>query len=647
MDRTDGETFTFRFTTRAFATGIPTVLAGSPVLSAMEDAVDTAITTGVTWTASASVTGLNLCTIDASQADFEAGKEYDVYISTGTVDSVSAVGEVVGHFSLSRSAAAVELANGTDGLTALKTTIDALNDVAATDIVSSGAITTLAGAVVNVDLTDTLTTYTGNTLQTIDAATLNDITAASVWAVDATTQQTQGTFGQAIGDPVADTTTIYQSVATDATGDNVAVDIVAVKAETVLIVADTGELQADDVPTLIAAVQSDTDNIQTRLPAALVGGAMDSDVSAMQTNTITAAAVAVGAFDTDAFSAAALLQLGGLLLAGTADAGGNTTNIVDAALTEADDLWTGNWVRITSGTSINQCRLITNFVATSDTLTFSPAVSSAIGAGVTYEIISHAGSDVQSWAGTNAAMLAPNALIGGAVDSDVSAIQAGAITAAAVATDAIDADALATDAVNEIVDQVWNEDATDHQTQGTFGQAIGDPVADATTIYQSVATDATGDNVAVDVVAAKAETVLILADTDDIQTRIPAALVGGAMDSDISAIQANAITAAAIADAAIDNATFAADVGTTAYATNNIGLAANKAFDDALVETTGAPAITGTFRAAWEWMFALSRNKVLQTATLTTLRNDADAADLATSTVSDDATTYTRGEWSV
>jgi len=40
------------------------------------------------------------------------------------------------------------------------TTLDGLNNVAATDIVSAGAITTLAGAVVNVDTVDTTTTNT-------------------------------------------------------------------------------------------------------------------------------------------------------------------------------------------------------------------------------------------------------------------------------------------------------------------------------------------------------------------------------------------------------------------------------------------------------------------------------------------------------
>jgi hypothetical protein len=42
----------------------------------------------------------------------------------------------------------------------------------------------------------------------------------------------------------------------------------------------------------IAALQSDTDNIQTRLPAALVSGRMDASVGAMAANTVTAAAAA-------------------------------------------------------------------------------------------------------------------------------------------------------------------------------------------------------------------------------------------------------------------------------------------------------------------------------------------------------------------
>ena len=47
-----------------------------------------------------------------------------------------------------------------------------------------------------------------------------------------------------------------------------------------------------------------------------------------------------------------------------------------------------------------------------------------------------------------------------------------------------------------------------------------------------------------------------------------------------NAINNDAITAAKIANGAIDNATFAADVGSTAYATNIIALAAKKAIDE-------------------------------------------------------------------
>lgn len=116
----------------------------------------------------------------------------------------------------------------------------------------------------------------------------------------------------------------------------------------------------------------------------------------------------------------------------------------------------------------------------------------------------------------------------------------GAITAGVIAADAIGASELAADAIAEIADAVWDEDATGHQTQGTFGQAIGDPVADTNTIYKAVVTDATGATVGVDVAA-------ILDDT-------------GTAGVIVASLAAGSITAAVIANNAIDAATFAADV---------------------------------------------------------------------------------------
>lgn len=67
-----------------------------------------------------------------------------------------------------------------------------------------------------------------------------------------------------------------------------------------------------------------------------------------------------------------------------------------------------------------------------------------------------------------------------------------------------------------------------------------------------------------------------------------------------------------------------------------------------LKEPTGVPAY-GAGGAGLEeilaWIMALQRNKLTQTSTTSTLRNDADSATIATSTIADDGTTLTRGEW--
>ncbi len=117
-----GDTIYFTFTTRAFATGIPTVLAGTPVVSAYEDDSLTQITAGITLGVDHdSVVGLNLLTLVLTGANgYETLKDYNFVITTGTVDSVSVVGESVLSISIDSSAAAQDLANGTDGLGAIK-----------------------------------------------------------------------------------------------------------------------------------------------------------------------------------------------------------------------------------------------------------------------------------------------------------------------------------------------------------------------------------------------------------------------------------------------------------------------------------------------------------------------------------------------
>ena len=160
------DTIYIGFTTRSFSTGAPTTLAGTPVVSAYEDAGLTQITAGITLSVDHdSVTGLNMLTIVATSANgYDTGKDYNLVITTGTVGGVSVVGEVVGRFSLDRSPAAQDLANGTDGLGAIK---------AETAAILTDTGTTLDGKIDTIDsnvdaiLVDTGTTLDGK-IDTID-----------------------------------------------------------------------------------------------------------------------------------------------------------------------------------------------------------------------------------------------------------------------------------------------------------------------------------------------------------------------------------------------------------------------------------------------------------------------------------------------
>lgn len=96
-----GDTIDFQFCT-VQSTGAPTTLAGSPVLSARIDNDATQITAGITLSVDFDgVTGYNNVRVVATAANgYTPGTNVSVYISTGTVNSVSAVGYVVGSFSI-------------------------------------------------------------------------------------------------------------------------------------------------------------------------------------------------------------------------------------------------------------------------------------------------------------------------------------------------------------------------------------------------------------------------------------------------------------------------------------------------------------------------------------------------------------------
>jgi hypothetical protein len=290
----------------------------------------------------------------------------------------------------------------------------------------------------------------------------------------------------------------------------------------------TGSLSGS-VGSVTGAVGSVTGAVGSVAAGGITSGSFGAgaiDAAAIATNAIDSDAIATDAIDAAAIAADAVTEIRSLV-SGTADAGGSTTTMVDAARTEADDLWNLNWVLFTSGSVANQCRLITNFDAATDTMTFAPAVAASVGAGITYEILPASSVDVQSWLATNAAASLVNALVSGAVDADVSAIQNDAITAAAIANDAIGATEIANGAIDAATFAAGAIDAAAIAT----GAIDADALAADTITAAKIANDAIGA-------------------TEIANGAIDAAtFAAGAIDA--SAIAANAITAAKIAAAAI------------------------------------------------------------------------------------------------
>lgn len=102
-----GQTIDIKFTSRAFATGVPTSLGGLPVVSAYVGNNTTQITAGITLTPDFdSVTGLNHVRVVVTGGNgFAAGTDVDLIITTGTVGGTSVVGEKVAAFSIENRSA--------------------------------------------------------------------------------------------------------------------------------------------------------------------------------------------------------------------------------------------------------------------------------------------------------------------------------------------------------------------------------------------------------------------------------------------------------------------------------------------------------------------------------------------------------------
>lgn len=96
-----GDTIDIKFTTRQIS-GAPFTLGGTPVVSAYPSNSTTQLTAGITLSVDFdTVTGLNNVNVVATSGNgYATATNYALVITTGTVNSVSVAGEVIGSFSI-------------------------------------------------------------------------------------------------------------------------------------------------------------------------------------------------------------------------------------------------------------------------------------------------------------------------------------------------------------------------------------------------------------------------------------------------------------------------------------------------------------------------------------------------------------------
>jgi hypothetical protein len=260
----------------------------------------------------------------------------------------------------------------------------------------------------------------------------------------------------------------------------------------------------------------------------------------------------------------------GVVDQGTAQAATGTTLQLRSAAGFADDELVGAVIMITGGSAgVGQARVITDYVSSTDTATVDAWTTTPTGT-ITYKVFASPPDD-----GTADAIKLVTDKLDGMLQGDSGSGNLYQFTVPALAQAPTGGSAPTAAA---IADAVWDEALSGHLTAGSAGEALstaetaadrfggmiqGDSGSGNTYQYTAVALaqapaggtglDAAGVRAAIGLASANLDTQLsgIQADTDDIQTRIPAALVGGRMDASVGAMAANTLTASALATDAV------------------------------------------------------------------------------------------------
>lgn len=250
------------------------------------------------------------------------------------------------------------LTSGTNIVLAKGTGVTGLND--------------LSAAQVNAEVDTALADYDGPTNADLEARTLPTAEYATALAVSA--------VDDVIAAILEDTgTTLPAAIAALNDLDSTQVQAAAAAALAAYDPPTNAEMVARTLATAsyataagVAAVQADTDNIQTRLPAALVGGRMDANTSAINSSAMASVLLALSA---------------GTMVNGTTVAGTLSTTQVTTNLTNAtNDAYNGRMLYWTSGNLVGQATEISDYDGVTKLLTFV-AVTGAPSVGDTFIIV--------------------------------------------------------------------------------------------------------------------------------------------------------------------------------------------------------------------------------------------------------------------
>lgn len=301
---------------------------------------------------------------------------------------------------------------------------------------------------------------------------------------------------------------------------------------------------------------------------------------------------------------------------------------------------------------------------------------SAIAAGPAATITASDISDIASavWANTIGARVDSRVLLNLSRISDVqSHLVAGVPLDASTLSDlrsAITATELDASDLSDIASAVWGAKYTGHSAASSFGSLFSD-VYSRVVVVQSAASDAAsaaqqGNSRVLLVLSHASDTYSLLSDLQsDFQSRVPKRV---ATDSQISDLHSDLRSLAAanhsvtsdiyslLSDLHSDVAVLSgvvsdvyslmaagAPLGASDLSDIRSAITANGVLR-AGADPTAVVGVTDTLAAKVDWLTALSRNRIDQTATQQKLHNDA-LSQIASAAVSDDGTTFRRDEW--